>query len=103
MRLPREKDIERTLTRYCRSRGLLAYKFISPGNDGVPDRLILGPGGRVLFLELKRPGNKPTELQLYQMGRIKALGHVAEWRDNLADMKALVDQYFPTEALDDVV
>ena len=45
-----EKDIERFLVNGVKKLGGVAYKFVSPGNAGVPDRLIVMPGGRVYFV-----------------------------------------------------
>lgn len=70
----REKDIEKYLIDKIKNAGGRAYKFISPGNAGVPDRLVLLPGGKIIFVELKAPGKKPTSLQLAQHRRIQNLG-----------------------------
>jgi len=61
--MPSEAQIEKKLVKYCREHRIYCRKFSSPSNRGVPDR-ILGKDGKVLFMELKRPGNKPTALQL---------------------------------------
>lgn len=53
--------------------GGVAYKFVSPGNSGVPDRIILMPGGQVYFVELKREGGQLTSLQKRQITRIMKL------------------------------
>lgn len=58
-----EKQIEERLRTSVAGLGGKAYKFVSPGNDGVPDRLVVMPGGRVYFVELKCTGEKPTKLQ----------------------------------------
>ena len=58
-----EKNIERYLVRKVRETGGKAYKFVSPGNAGVPDRLVIFPSGRIVFIELKAPGKIPTNLQ----------------------------------------
>jgi hypothetical protein len=71
----REKDIESHLQKKVKAIGGIAYKFESPGNAGVPDRLVLLPGGRIVFIELKAPGKKPTVLQTKQQNRIRALGN----------------------------
>ena len=60
----REKTIEAKLVTAVRQLGGLALKFISPGLDGVPDRLVLLPGGRMAFIELKAPGKKMRPLQV---------------------------------------
>lgn len=70
----RERDIETYLRARVKAAGGRAYKFVSPGNSGVPDRIVIMPGGRVVFVELKAPGKKPTELQKYQQERLRALG-----------------------------
>ena len=58
-----EKSIEQYLVRKVRETGGKAYKFVSPGNAGVPDRLVIFPSGKVIFVELKAPGKVPTNLQ----------------------------------------
>ena len=58
----REAEIEARLVRGVKEAGGLCYKFVSPGNPGVPDRLILLPGGRILFVELKTPGGNGWRL-----------------------------------------
>jgi hypothetical protein len=70
----RERDIENYLRDQVKKAGGIAYKFESPGNAGVPDRMVLLPGGRVIFIELKAPGKKPTALQLNQQRKITKLG-----------------------------
>jgi len=69
-----EKSIERKFRLAIKQLGGLAVKFLSPGNAGMPDRLVLLPGGQVSFVELKQPGKKPTELQLAVHTRLRALG-----------------------------
>ena len=50
-----EKDIEKSLISRTKQRHGKAYKWVSPGNSGVPDRIVVLPGGKVGFCELKRP------------------------------------------------
>lgn len=59
----RERDIESGLRRQVEKMGGKFMKFTSPGNDGVPDRIAILPGGRVWFVELKREGEKPTAVR----------------------------------------
>ena len=69
-----EKKIERRLVRMTSQMGGMALKFVSPGCDGVPDRLVLLPGGKVGFVELKAPGKKPRPLQVRRISQIRRLG-----------------------------
>lgn len=70
-----EKDIERKLTGLVERHKGLCLKWVCPGWSGVPDRIILLPGGRVIFAELKRPrGGKVSELQRWWAHRLKVLG-----------------------------
>lgn len=70
----REKSVEQRLVKAVRAAGGLALKFVSPGMAGVPDRLILLPGGRIAFCEVKAPGEKPRALQVHRMEQMRALG-----------------------------
>lgn len=68
-----EKRVEALLTSGVKRMGGLAYKFVSPGNSGVPDRIIMMPGGKIYFVELKREGGQLTNLQKRQITRIRKL------------------------------
>lgn len=70
----REKSIEQELVRAVRTAGGLCAKWVSPGLDGVPDRIVLMPGGRLAFVEVKAPGKKPRILQLRRKKQLEALG-----------------------------
>ena len=70
----RERDIESGLRRQVEKMGGKFMKFTSPGNDGVPDRIAILPGGRVWFVELKREGEKPTAVQKWQMEQLRKMG-----------------------------
>ena len=70
----REKDIEQKLAARTRAMGGIAPKFTSPGFDGMPDRLVLLPGGRMGFVELKAPGRKPRALQMARHKLLRQLG-----------------------------
>lgn len=89
----REKEIEAYLRIRIKKLGGIAYKFTSPGNDGVPDRIILLPEGKINFVELKAPGKKPSKLQKVQINRIKKLGYDVY----VIDSKELVDKIYPLE------
>ena len=83
-----EKVIEEYLRDQVKSKGGKAYKFVSPGNAGVPDRMIVLPGSEVFFVELKAPGKKPTELQNKKIAALRTLGKDVF----VADSKESVDK-----------
>ncbi len=70
----KEKELERKLIKAVRQSGGLTLKFVSPGMAGVPDRLLLFPGGRLAFCEVKAPGEKPRPLQAHRMEQLRKLG-----------------------------
>lgn len=72
--LERERGIENRLKQSVTRVGGLYLKFMSPGNNGVPDRVVIFPGGTVYFVELKRPGGKPRKIQQTCMRRMKHTG-----------------------------
>ena len=70
----REKHTEQKLTADAKARGGLAVKFVSPGFDGMPDRLVLMPEGRTGFVEVKAPGKEPRPLQVRRHEMLRNLG-----------------------------
>ena len=71
-----EKDIERKLKKRIELLGCMCLKFVSPGYTGVPDRMILVPGGKIIFVELKAPGKKERPRQVYVQRRLRELGFI---------------------------
>lgn len=71
-----EREVERRLRDGIKNMGGLCLKLVSPGFTGVPDRLILLPGGVVCFAELKRPGERERPRQIYVQKRMRRLGFV---------------------------
>lgn len=69
-----EKEIEKKLTDGIRKLGGRSYKWVSPGNNGVPDRILILPGGRILFCELKTETGSLSKLQKMQTRILKNLG-----------------------------
>ena len=70
-----EKDIERKLVKLVEKHGGLCLKWVCPGWSGVPDRIVLLPGGVVMFVETKRPkGSRVAKLQTWWAERIRRLG-----------------------------
>lgn len=87
-----EKDIEKSLVKAVKNKGGLCIKFTSIGFDGVPDRLVLLPGKKMAFVELKAPGRKPRALQKRRMKQIGALGFNCFVLDNIDGIENLIKE-----------
>ncbi len=70
----REKEIEKILTAEVKKLGGVAYKWVSPGNAGVPDRIVVFPGRAPVFVELKSDAGRLSTLQEMQIRRLRGLG-----------------------------
>jgi len=70
----KEKNVETYLKKRIDNLGGIAYKFVSPSNSGVPDRIVLMPNSRIFFVELKSPEGESTSLQDTQQKKIDRLG-----------------------------
>ena len=88
----REKQIEMKLVEAVRRRGGLCPKFISPGLAGVPDRIVLLPGGHMAFVELKAPGRKPRPLQVVRSEQLRALGFKVYVIDRIDQIGSALDE-----------
>lgn len=86
-----EKDIEKKIVTYAKSKGCLCYKFTSPAQRSVPDRIIVTPYGVVGFLEVKRPGNEPTPAQHKELEKLEDQSCFAEWHDTVEGAKEFID------------
>ena len=82
----RETAVEKHLNVEAKKRGGMSVKFVSPGLDGVPDRLVLLPGGKLAFVELKAPSKKMRPLQVHRAKQLIALG----FRVYCADRKEMI-------------
>lgn len=82
-----EKDIEKLFRDEIKKAGGKAYKFTSPGNDGVPDRIVMLPGGRIVFVELKTDTGKLSKLQELQCRQIAELGQTVRVIHGLAEVR----------------
>lgn len=82
----KEQTIEAYLARRTKNMGGIALKMISAGMTGVPDRLVLLPGGKLAFAELKRPGGKPRIRQELCIRRLRELGFLVFVIDNKLDV-----------------
>ncbi|MDD3231058.1 MAG: VRR-NUC domain-containing protein [Oscillospiraceae bacterium] len=85
-----EKSVEQYLVHCVNEMGGKAYKFVSPGNSGVPDRLVCLPGGKACFVELKALGKKPRPLQVAAQEQLRRLGFVVEVIDSKANVDAFL-------------
>ena len=90
--LLRESLIERKLVIEVKKRGGLAVKFVSPGLDGVPDRLVLFPGGKLAFVELKAHGKTMRPLQEKRARQLTALGFQVYCVDNKEKIGGVLDE-----------
>ena len=88
----REKTIEQKFREAVKAAGGLAVKFASPGFDGVPDRLALLPGGRMAFVEVKAPGEKPRPLQLSRHRLLRRLGFKVYVLDDESQIGGIIDE-----------
>ena len=88
----REKASEAKLVKAVRIMGGLAPKFISPGFDGVPDRLVLLPKGKIAFIELKAPGKALRPLQIRRKQQLEALGFPVYCIDSPEQIGGILDE-----------
>lgn len=85
----RESQIESYLRDQIKGVGGWAPKWVSPGNNGVPDRIIFLPDRKIVFIETKAPGKKPTPLQIVQHRRLASFG----WDVPIIDSREQVDAW----------
>ena len=90
-----EKQIEGRLGKMIKARGGLYYKFVSPGEPGVPDRLIVLPGGQCVFVELKTEIGRLSSIQKWQIERMRAQGLDVRKVSGWEEARALVQELFP--------
>lgn len=88
----KEKAIEQKFRAAVKDAGGLAVKFASPGFDGVPDRLALLPDGKMAFVEVKAPGEKPRPLQLARHQLLRRLGFKVYVLDNESQIGGIIDE-----------
>jgi hypothetical protein len=85
-----EKAIERYLVEQAKQNGLLCLKYSNPNMVGYPDRLLVLPGGGVVWAELKSKGRKPTKIQQIRIAELIGMGHLVKVIDNKADIDELI-------------
>lgn len=92
-----EKEIERRMCEMIRNRGGLTYKFTSPGNPGVPDRIVITPAGIVWFVELKTEVGRLAKIQRYQKGELEKRGANVRVVHGWDAAKEFVNEVMPNE------
>ena len=88
----REKTVESKLSSAVKARGGLAVKFTSPGFNGMPDRLVMFPGGKIGFVEVKAPGETPRPLQRSRLKLLRRLGFKVFVLDNISDIPKIIEE-----------
>ena len=88
----REKTIESKLVKAVKEKGGIAPKFVSPGLDGVPDRLVLLPGGKIAFIELKATGKKLRPLQVRRKRQLEKLGFLVFCIDSPEQIEVILNE-----------
>lgn len=88
----REALIEMKLVKGLKAAGWLPMKFVSPGNSGVPDRIIFSPEGRVIFVEIKTETGRLTPAQRAQMQRLRFYGQETRVLYGVKDVVAFLDE-----------
>ena len=86
----REKGIEQRLVRAVKAAGGIAPKFVSPGFDGMPDRLVILPEGRIAFVEVKAPGKRPRPIQVSRHKLLRRLGCRVFVLDDISEIEKIL-------------
>lgn len=88
----REKEIEQKLVTEVKHKGGLALKFVSPNFNGVPDRLVLLPYGKIAFVEVKAPKKKMRAMQIKRKRQLEELGFSVYCVDNAEMIGDVIDE-----------
>ena len=86
-----EKVLEARLRKAVEAKGGMALKLLSQLHRGLPDRMVLLPGGRILFAEIKTTGKKPTLLQRHCHGMLRNLGFIVYVIDSTETLNAFIE------------
>ena len=92
----RERSIERHLVEETERRGGFAPKLVSPGTDGMPDRLVILPGCGVAFVELKAPGETLRPLQVRRKRQLESLGFSVYCLDRPEQIGVILNEILST-------
>lgn len=93
----RETTLERKLVSEVKKIGGQAPKWVSPGNRGVPDRLVILPNGRTVYVEMKAPGKPLQPLQKHWARILRGLKQSVYKIDSLEDIDRFIDEVRPRE------
>lgn len=93
----KESAIEARLVREVRKRGGLCYKFTSPGNPGVPDRIVLLPGGVTVYVELKTEIGRLAKIQRWQIEQMRKRGADVRVQKGLDQVMEFLEEVMPGE------
>ena len=88
----REKQTEQKLSDAVKNMGGIAPKLVCPGIDGMPDRIVLLPGGRMAFVEVKAPGKVPRPLQEARHRMLQKLGYKVYVLDDASQIGGILDE-----------
>lgn len=88
----REKEIEQKLVKAVKAAGGICPKWVSPGMDGMPDRIVLLPGMKIGFVEVKAPGKKPRPLQVSRLTLLRKLGFKVYVLDEPDQIGGILDE-----------
>lgn len=91
MEITSEKVIERKLVELVKLNGGMCVKLLCDQLIGLPDRMCLFPGHKIVFVELKTTGRKPKRIQAYMHNKLRALGFRVEVIDTVESVINFVD------------
>ena len=93
----KESTIEARLVREVKKRGGLCYKFTSPGNPGVPDRIVILPGGTTVYVELKTEIGRLAKIQKWQIGELRKRGADVRVLKGMDQVMNFLEEVMPNE------
>lgn len=88
----REKTVEQKFVSEVKKAGGICPKWEAPGFDGVPDRIAMFPGGKIAFVEVKAPGEKPRPLQIARHNLLRKLGFRVYILDEIGKIGGMIDE-----------
>ena len=88
----REKTVEQKFDSEVKKAGGICPKWVAPGFDGVPDRIAMFPGGKIAFVEVKAPGEKPRPLQIARHNLLRKLGFRVYILDEIGKIGGMIDE-----------